>query len=82
MRLERNCLTIKPLGERTVSQFRLSAAAPRLLFVHFHEGEVGQESRDGEGTFEKELSYSSSYFEARNFGTVLTSTTVSTVMMK
>ena len=34
---------------------------------------------DGEVTFEKELSYSSSYFWARNFGTIVTSVTVTTV---
>ena len=32
-------------------------------------------SRDGEVTFEKELSYNYSYFEPRNLGTVVTSVT-------
>ena len=32
-------------------------------------------TRDGEVTFEKELSYNYSYFEPRNLGTVVTSVT-------
>ena len=37
--------------------------------------------RDGEVTFEKELSYSSSYFQMRNLGTLVTSVTVTTIQI-
>ena len=36
-------------------------------------------SRDGEVTFEMELSSSSSYFQMRNLGTLVTSVTVTTI---
>ena len=36
-------------------------------------------SRDGEVTFEEELSYNYSYFQVRNLGTLVTSVTVITV---
>ena len=35
--------------------------------------------RDGVFTFENELSYSSSYFQAWNFGTIVTSVTITTI---
>ena len=36
-------------------------------------------SRDGEVTFEEELSYNYSYFQVRNLGTLVTSVTVPTI---
>ena len=42
-------------------------------------GKVMNRARDGEVTFEKELSSSSSYFQMRNLGTLVTSVTVTTI---
>ena len=44
-----------------------------------HDVFASDTDRDGEVTFEKELSYSSSYFQVRNLGTLVTSVTVTTV---
>ena len=52
-----------------------------MMFVEYVVAENCRNAllRDGEVTFEKELSYSSSYFQVRNLGTLVTSVTVTTV---
>ena len=44
-----------------------------------HKKRKETKHRDGEVTFEKELSYSSSYFQMRNSGTLVTLVTVTAI---
>ena len=49
-------------------------------FLFFSPAALSVLDRDGEVTFEKELSSSSSYFQMRNLGTLVTSVTVTTTV--
>ena len=70
-------------GPGSIEGRKVSGEKMALKSISRDANEVGERGsgRDGEVTFEKELSYSSSYFQMRNLGTLVTSVTVTTIQI-
>ena len=74
--MERQRIWLRRHRDNKNKSFPIMTAAAEEVAV------MASTSRDGEVTFETELSYCYSYFSARNFGTIVASVTVTTLKIR